>query len=83
MPAARMYGYKQPLVLQEVEIPQISSTQILVGVGGAGMCRSDVQLVDGCFAEAIKPKSPITRGDEIAGLVEAIEGSVPETAHLH
>jgi alcohol dehydrogenase, propanol-preferring len=49
MLAARMHGYKQPLVLEEVKIPEISSDQVLVRVGGAGMSRSDVQLIDGYF----------------------------------
>jgi D-arabinose 1-dehydrogenase-like Zn-dependent alcohol dehydrogenase len=42
-----MYGYKQPLVLEEIKTPDISPTQVLVRVGGAGMCRSDVQLIVG------------------------------------
>ena len=67
MRAARMYGYKQPLVLEEVDVPDISPTQVLVRVGGAGMCRSDVQLIDGYFQDAIKPTFPITPGHEIAG----------------
>ena len=63
--AARMHGYRQPLVLEEVKIPEISSNRVLVRVGGAGMCRSDVQLVDGYFRDAVKPKFPITSGHEI------------------
>jgi alcohol dehydrogenase, propanol-preferring len=51
MPAARMYGYNQP-VLEDVKAPEIAADQVLVRVGGAGMCRSDVQLIDGYFAEA-------------------------------
>jgi propanol-preferring alcohol dehydrogenase len=43
MLAARMHGYRQPLVLEEVNTPEISSNQVLVRVGGAGMCRSEVQ----------------------------------------
>jgi alcohol dehydrogenase, propanol-preferring len=82
MLAARMHGYRQPLVLEEVNIPEISSDQVLVRVGGAGMCRSDVQLIDGYFQEALKPKFPITPGHEIAGLVEALGERVPETAQL-
>ena len=82
MLAARMHVYKQPLVLEEVNIPAISSDQVLVRVGGAGMCRSDVQLIDGYFQGAIKPKFPITPGHEIAGLVEALGERVPETAQL-
>ena len=82
MRATRMYGYKQPLVLEEIETPNISLTQVLVRVGGAGMCRSDVQLIDGYFQDAIKPTFPITPGHEIAGSVEAIGSNVPETAKL-
>lgn len=82
MLAARMHGYKQPLVIEEVNIPEISSDQVLVRVGGAGMCRSDVQLIDGYFEAAIKPKFPITPGHEIAGLVETLGDHVPETAQL-
>ena len=82
MRAARMYGYKQPLVLEEIETPDISLTQVLVRVGGAGMCRSDVQLIDGYFQDAIKPTFPITPGHEIAGSVEAVGSNVPETAKL-
>ncbi|WP_255551507.1 NAD(P)-dependent alcohol dehydrogenase [Granulicella sp. dw_53] len=77
-----MHNYKQPLVLEEVKIPEISPDQVLVRVGGAGMCRSDVQLIDGYFREAVELKFPITPGHEIAGLVEAIGDRVPEMAHL-
>ena len=47
MLAARMYGYKQPLVLEQIAIPEILPDQVLVRVGGADMCRSDVQLIGG------------------------------------
>src|SRR6516165_11373976 len=82
MLAARMHGYKQPLVLEEIEIPNILPDQVLVRVGGAGMCRSDVQLVDGYFAEALKVSFPITPGHEIAGLVAAVGKQVPQSAQL-
>src|SRR5215469_3954983 len=81
MLAARMYGYKQPLVVEEVKIPEILADQVLVRVGSCGMCRSDVQLVDGYF-EALNLKLPITPGHEIAGLVEKIGDGVPATAQL-
>ena len=42
-----MHGYKQPLVLEDVKVPEISADEVLVRVGGAGMCRSDVQFIDG------------------------------------
>ena len=82
MRAARMHGYKQPLVLEEVPVPDILPDQVLVRVGGAGMCRSDVQLIDGYFAEALKTKFPITPGHEIAGQVAALGDLVPKSAQL-
>src|SRR5262249_1644586 len=81
MLAARIHGYKRPLVVEEVKIPEMLPDQVLVRVGGCGMCRSDVQLIDGYF-EALNAKLPITPGHEIAGLVEAIGDSVPATAQL-
>ena len=44
------------------------------------MCRSDVQLIDGYFQQALSLKFPITPGHEIAGLVEVIGDRVPDTA---
>ena len=82
MLAARMHGYKQPLVLEDIKVPDILPDQVLVKVGGAGMCRSDVQLIDGYFAEALKLRFPITPGHEIAGLVAALGDRVPESTQL-
>jgi alcohol dehydrogenase, propanol-preferring len=82
MLAARMYGYKQPLVLEDVKTPEILPDQVLVRVGGAGMCRSDVQLIDGYFEAALKMNFPITPGHEIAGLVVKLGDRVPQTAQL-
>jgi alcohol dehydrogenase, propanol-preferring len=82
MLAARMHAYKQPLVLEEVPVPQIGPEEILVRVGGAGMCRSDVQLIDGYFAAALHSTFPLTPGHEIAGLVSAIGDRVPKSAQL-
>jgi alcohol dehydrogenase, propanol-preferring len=82
MLAARMHGYKQPLVLEEVPVPEIQPDQVLVRVGGAGMCRSDVQLIDGYFENALKANFPITPGHEIAGQVAALGDRVPKSAQL-
>src|SRR5499433_1436044 len=82
MLAARMYGYNKPLFLEDIEVPEILPDQVLVRVGGAGMCRSDVQLIDGYFAEALNTKFPITPGHEIAGLVTALGDQVPKSAQL-
>ena len=43
MLAARMHGYNQPLVLEEVPVPEIGPEEVLVKVEAGGMCRTDVQ----------------------------------------
>src|SRR5215469_17818994 len=80
MLSARMYGYNKPLVLEDIKVPEILPDQVLVRVGGAGMCRSDVQLIDGYFP--LRLDFPITPGHEIAGSVAALGDEVPETAQL-
>ena len=82
MLAARIYGYNTLLVLEDIGVPEILPDQALVKVAGAGMCRSDVQLVDGYFSEALNPRFPITPGHEIAGIVSAVGDQVPNSAEL-
>jgi propanol-preferring alcohol dehydrogenase len=76
-----MHGYKQPLVVEDVKVPEISPEDVLVRVE-AGMCRSDVQLIDGYFGEALEPILPITPGHENADLVTALGDHVPASAQL-
>jgi alcohol dehydrogenase, propanol-preferring len=82
MRAARMHGYRQPPVFEDIKVPDIASDQVLVKVGATGMCRSDVQLIDGYFSEALKLRFPITPGHEIAGSVAAIGDRVPQATGL-
>lgn len=77
-----MYGYKQPLVLEDVKRPEISADQILVRAEAAGMCRTDFQLVDGYFREGFDLALPAIPGHEIAASVEEIGNAVPATANL-
>src|SRR6516162_3861751 len=49
MKAARLHEYGKPLVLEDIPVPDIQPDEILVNVKACGMCRSDVQLVDGDF----------------------------------
>ena len=82
MRAARMHGYRQPLVLEDVKVPEIAADEVLLKVAAAGMCRTDAQMVDGYF-ELYHPLTfPITPGHEIAGTVEKIGSLVPKTAAL-
>ena len=49
MKAARLHEYGKPLVLEDIPVPDIQPDEILVQVKACGMCRSDVQLIDGYF----------------------------------
>ncbi|WP_367871127.1 NAD(P)-dependent alcohol dehydrogenase [Luteolibacter sp. Populi] len=80
MIAARMHEYHQPLVLEEVPEPVMKPDEILVKVTAAGMCRTDVQLLDGYFRKYAPSTFPLTPGHEIAGTVHKIGGLVPRSA---
>ena len=67
MRAARMHGYNQPLVLEEVPTPEIGPQEVLVKVEAGGICRTDVQLIDGYFKESLALKFPAIPGHEMAG----------------
>ena len=82
MRAARMYGYNQPLVLEDVPIPNIKPDEVLLKVSAAGMCRTDVQLVDGYFQKYSQYSFPLTPGHEIVGEVQNIGSMVPKAAGL-
>lgn len=82
MRAARMHGYKEPLRLEEIPVPDFGADEVLIKVAAAGMCRSDFQLVDGYFRDGIPMSFPITPGHEIAGRVEAVGSDVPRSAGL-
>lgn len=80
MRAARMHEYHKPLVLEDVPVPDIAANELLVKVTAAGMCRTDVQLVDGYFQKYANLSFPLTPGHEIAGTVEKIGSAVPKHA---
>ena len=79
MLAARMHEYQKPLKLEQVqEAKNLSGENVLVKVGGAGICRTDIQMIDGYFREYLDLELPCTPGHEIAGWVEEVGYSVPE-----
>ena len=77
-----MHGYKEPLRLEEIPIPDFGPDEVLVKVAAAGMCRSDFQLVDGYFREGLPVPFPVTPGHEVAGRLEAAGAEVPRSAGL-
>src|SRR5215207_11261125 len=78
MRAARLHEYHEPLEDVQQPTQKAVGDRVLVRVGGAGVCRTDLQMIDGYFREYIPLKLPATPGYEIAGWVEEIGSTVPE-----
>jgi propanol-preferring alcohol dehydrogenase len=74
MKAVRLIRVGQPLELQEVPVPVVGESDILVRVRAAGICHSDVHYRAG--RSPVHPL-PLTLGHEVAGVVEQIGAQVP------
>src|SRR5215831_19384708 len=80
MKAARMHEYGKDPILDDIPVPDIQPDEILVNVKACGMCRSDVQLIDGYFRKYVDIPTPITIGHEITGAVSKIGSIVPKAS---
>src|SRR6516164_2918255 len=80
MKAARMHEYGKAPILEDIPVPDIQPDEILVQVRACGMCRSDVQLIDGYFRKYADVPTPITLGHEITGVVSKIGSIVPKAS---
>lgn len=69
MKAARLHEYKKPLVVDEIPTPEPGPGQVLVKIAGAGLCHSDLHIMDGEID--LKLTLPLTLGHENAGYVAA------------
>jgi NAD+-dependent secondary alcohol dehydrogenase Adh1 len=57
-----------------------SEDDVLIRVGGAGVCRTDLHVVDGWFQEVMPVEAPFILGHENAGWVEAVGANVTHVA---
>jgi NAD+-dependent secondary alcohol dehydrogenase Adh1 len=65
------------VVYQEVPEPKIEGpSDIIVRVGGAGVCRTDLHVIEGLWRDRVAVKLPYIMGHENAGWVEAIGSAV-------
>lgn len=78
MRAARLHAFGQPLRMEEVAIPDPHGEEIRVRVAGAGICRSDLFVIDGLLADSVR--LPVTMGHEIAGWIDALGPAAPGRA---
>jgi 2-desacetyl-2-hydroxyethyl bacteriochlorophyllide A dehydrogenase len=67
MRAVRLLEQKQPLRMQEIDVPRVGKKDVLIRVKAAGICHSDAHYRSG--VTRVGPM-PVTLGHEVAGLVE-------------
>jgi NAD+-dependent secondary alcohol dehydrogenase Adh1 len=73
MKAARLHAYHQPLKIDEVGEPKITGPlDVIVRIGAAGLCRTDLHIWEGQWAEISQIELPYIPGHENAGWVHEI-----------
>ena len=81
MRAVRLHGYHQQPVVEEVPDPVVKGPlDVVVKIGGAGVCRTDLHIIEGQWAEAMGVALPYTIGHENAGWVHEIGSGVTNVA---
>lgn len=66
------YADSRPLQLEELELAAPGPGEVLVRIGAAGVCHSDLSVVDG-----VRPRPvPMVLGHEAAGVIEAVGDGV-------
>jgi alcohol dehydrogenase, propanol-preferring len=76
--AIRFVGVKQPAQIADVPAPRPGFAEVVVAVEAAGLCHSDLHILDGAFP--VTP--PLTLGHEIAGRVVELGAGVSNTQLL-
>ncbi|QRP43314.1 NAD(P)-dependent alcohol dehydrogenase [Amycolatopsis sp. FDAARGOS 1241] len=81
MRAVRLHSYHQQPVLEEVPEPKATGPlDVVVKIGGAGVCRTDLHIVEGQWAEKSGVALPYTIGHENAGWVHEVGSAVTNVA---
>jgi NAD+-dependent secondary alcohol dehydrogenase Adh1 len=77
MKAARLHAYHEALRLDEIDEPTaVGPHDVVVKIGAAGLCRTDLHIQEGQWAEKSQVALPYTPGHENAGWVHEIGSDV-------
>jgi NAD+-dependent secondary alcohol dehydrogenase Adh1 len=83
MKAAVLHQYDETLTredfvrYEDVEDPKIvDANDVIVRIGGAGVCRTDLHVVEGIWRSKVNIELPYIMGHENAGWVEAVGSAV-------
>jgi NAD+-dependent secondary alcohol dehydrogenase Adh1 len=89
MKAVRVHAYEERPTVDEVPEPTITGPHdVIVKIGGAGLCRTDLHIIEGQWADRSGVELPYVIGHENAGWVhevgEAVTNVVPgDTVIVH
>jgi NAD+-dependent secondary alcohol dehydrogenase Adh1 len=77
MKAARLHAYHESLKREDIDEPKITGPlDVIVRIGAAGLCRTDLHIQEGQWAEKSQVKLPYTPGHENAGWIEEVGSAV-------
>jgi NAD+-dependent secondary alcohol dehydrogenase Adh1 len=77
MIAARLHRYHEPLAVEQIAEPNVTDPHdVIVRLGGAGLCRTDLHIQEGQWAEKSGVELPYVLGHENAGWVHEIGSAV-------
>ncbi|MCY1139638.1 NAD(P)-dependent alcohol dehydrogenase [Actinoplanes sp. Pm04-4] len=81
MKAVRVHAYGKRPSVDDVPEPQIGGPlDVIVQVGAAGLCRTDLHIIEGQWAEKSGVQLPYTIGHENAGWVREVGSAVTNVA---
>ena len=77
MRAVQVVGYHQDLAMTEIPVPEPAGPfDVVVRIGGAGVCRTDLHVLEGQWQAKSNVVLPYTIGHENAGWVHAVGSAV-------
>ena len=68
MKAAVLHEARQPLQIEELEMPEVGDEDVLIKVAACGVCHTDLKVVEG--RNRFTP--PTILGHEVAGTIEQV-----------
>ncbi len=79
--AVRVHNYNEAAVLDDVDEPKIKGAlDVVIEIGGAGLCRTDLHIIEGQWAEKSGVELPYIIGHENAGWVREVGSAVTNVA---
>jgi len=81
MKAVRIHKFHETPVIDEVAEPKITGPlDVIVRIGGAGVCRTDLHIIEGQWDAAMGTPLPYILGHENAGWVHEVGSAVTNVA---